>query len=156
DEYRISDATDRAKEIWRSSGGETETPPPCDWEVRRVLTEEYFSSYPENGSTERLEANDMGFLLIGSEAVDLRGVFSLMTDAQRNAAAFILRTVMVSHRPGPLDFAAKLEAVLDWIRREGLHTVYTPFFTTMRLPMELPRKIDLEAVVNRMRRVKWK
>ena len=155
DEYRISDATARAKEIWRSSGGEWETPPPCDWEVRRTLTAEGFSSYPENGSTERLEANEMGFLLIGSETVDLRGIFSLMTEAQRNAAAFILRTVMVSHRLGPLDFAAELEAVLDRIRQEGLHTVYTPFFTTMRLPMELPRKIDLEAVVFRMRRVKW-
>ena len=156
DEYRISDATARAKEIWRSSGGECETPPPCDWEVRRTLTGEGFSSYPENSGTERLEANDMGFLLIGSERIDLRGIFSLMTDAQRNAAAFILRTVMVSHSPGPLDFAAELEAVLDRIRREGLHTVYTPFFTTMRLPMELPRKIDLEAVVFRMRRIGWK
>ena len=48
------------------------------------------------------------------------------------------------------------EAVLDRIRQEGLHTVYTPFFTTMRLPMELPRRIDLEAVVCRMRRQRWK
>lgn len=156
DEYRISDATARAKEIWCSSGGECETPPSCDWEVRRTLTAEGFSSYPENGSTERLEANDMGFLLIGSETVDLRGIFSLMTDAQRNAAAFILRTVMVSHRPGPLDFASELDAVYERIRREGLHAVYTTFFTTMRLPMELPRPIDIEAVVFRMRRIGWR
>ncbi len=156
DEYRISDATARAKEIWLDSGGECETPPSCDWEVRRVLTEDHFSSYPENGSTERLEANDMGFLLIGSEQIDLRGIFSLMTDAQRNAAAFILRTVMVSHRPGPLDFASELDAVYGRIRREELHTVYSTFFTTMRLPMELPRRIDIEAVVCRMRRQRWK
>ncbi len=156
DEYRISDTTARAKEIWHSSGGETETPPPCDWEVRRTLTAEGFSSYPENGTTERLEANEMGFLFIGSETVDLRGIFSLMTDAQRNAAAFILRTVMVSRRPGPLDFPAGLDAVYERIRREGVHAVYTSFFTTMRLPMELPRRIDVEAVIFRMRRQVWK
>ncbi|MBQ3708203.1 MAG: hypothetical protein II889_09890 [Clostridia bacterium] len=156
DDYRISDATVCAKEIWQTSGGEMETAPPCDWEVRRVFTEERFSSYPENGTTERLEANDMGFLLIGSEQVDVRGVFSLMTDAQRTAAAFLLRTVMVSHRPGPLDFEAELGAVYERIRREGLHTVYTSFFTTMHLPMEMPRRIDVEAIVCRMRHLRWK
>ena len=156
DDYRISDATARAKEIWHSTGGETETPPPCDWEVRRTLTGEGFSSYPEASGTERLEANDMGFLLIGSERIDLRGIFSLMTEAQRTAAAFILRTVMVSHHPGPLDLAAELDAVYERIRREGVHAVYTSFFTTMRLPMELPRRIDLEAAVSRMRRQRWR
>ena len=156
DDYRISDVTVQAKEIWRASGGETERPPSCCWEVRRTLTGERFSSYPEGGTTERLEANDMGFLLIGSEQVDLRGIFSLMTEGQRTAAAFILRTVTVSRRPGPLDFAAELDAVMERIRREGLHAVYTSFFTTMRLPMEMPRRIDVEAVVARMRRVRWK
>ncbi|MBR5366045.1 MAG: hypothetical protein IK132_07380 [Clostridia bacterium] len=156
DDYRISDVTAQAKAIWRASGGETETPPPCDWEVHRALTKEHFSSYPEGGTTERLEANDMGFLLIGAEQIDLRGIYSLMTEGQRTAAAFILRAVMVSHRPGPLDFAAELDAVMARIRREGLHAVYTSFFTTMRLPMEMPRRIDIEAVVARMRRVRWK
>ncbi len=121
-----------------------------------MLTGKGFSSYPEDSGTERLEANDMGFLLIGSETVDLRGILSLLTDAQRNAAAFILRTLMVSHRPGPLDFASELETVYERIRREGLHTVYTTFFTTMRLPMELPRPIDIEAVGFRMRRIGWR
>ena len=156
DDYRISDATACAKEIWHSTGGETETPPPCDWEVRRTLTGEGFSSYPEDSGTERLEANDMGFLLIGSERIDLRGIFSLMTEAQRTAAAFILRAVMVSHRPGPVDLAAEFDAVYERIRREGVHAVYTSFFTTMRLPMELPRRIDLEAAVSRMRRQRWR
>ena len=42
------------------------------------------------------------------------------------------------------------------IRREGLNAVYTSFFTTMRLPMEMPQRIDVEAIVARMRRVRWK
>jgi hypothetical protein len=155
DEYRISDVTEDAKRIWRESGGETEAPPPCVWEVRRRLSEKGFSSYPENGTTEKLEASDMGFLLIGSEQVDIRGVFSLMTEGQRTAAAFLLRWVMISHRPGPLDFPAELNAVYEKIRREGLHTIHSSFFTTMSMPMDLPRKIDLEAVVFRMRQLTW-
>ena len=156
DDYRIADATAQAAEIWRSSGGETETPPPCDWTVRRTIAGTNFSSYPENGTTERLEANDMGFLLIGSEQVDLRGVFSLVTKGQRTAAAFILRTIMLQKPPGAIDLTAQLDALYERIRREGLHEVYTSFFTTMSVPMDLPRKIDVEAVVYRMRRQEWK
>ena len=152
---KITDATAEAKRIARGSDGGTADVPPCDWSVKRSLAADRFSSYPENGTTERLESNDMGFLFIGSEQVDIRGIFSLLTAGQRTAAAFILRAVMIAHRPGPLDFEAELDAVFEKIRAKGLHELYTAFFTTMSMPMEMPRRIDMEAVVNRMRRLKW-
>ena len=169
DEFRIADATEEGRRIYAASDSAPDPAPPVDpssppdgtlphgWRQHRRLSAEGFSSYPAGGYTERLEVSDMGFILIGGERVDVRGIFNLATDAQRNAAAFILRTVMLRHKPEAsfVDLPEELAAVYRQITEEGLHAVWSAFFTTMTVPMELPRPSDVLAVLNRMRNLRY-
>ena len=156
DDYVISDATDEGQRIWEESDSEIAPPPPCDWTQTRRLRSEGFSSYPPDSHTERLEVSDMGFVLIGAEKVDVRGLYNLMTDAQRSAAAFILRDLMLSHKPGLVNLDEELGAVYERIEAEGLHTVFSSFFTTMEMPLDLPREIEVRGIVNRMRGILYR
>ena len=156
DDYVISDVTRKAAEIFARSGSVTETPPEADYSQHRRILAEGFTSYPAGSHTERLEVSDMGFILIGSERVDIRGICNIVSDGQKNGIAFILRRMMVSHKPGePLDFERELDGVYEMIRREGVNSVYSAFFTTMTPVIDLPRKADICAVVSRMRHLRW-
>ena len=94
----------------------------------------------------------MGFILIGSERIDIRGLLNIVSDGQLNGIAFILRTMMVSHRPGEsLDFDRELDAVYEKIAAEGVHSIHSSFFTEAELFIDLPRKNEVRAAVARMR-----
>ena len=94
----------------------------------------------------------MGFILIGSERIDIRGLLNIVSDGQLNGIAFILRTMMVSHKPGvPLDFDRELDAVYEKIAAEGVHSIHSSFFTEAELFIDLPRKTEVRAAVTRMR-----
>ncbi|MBQ7312264.1 MAG: ATPase, partial [Clostridia bacterium] len=77
EDYLIHDVTERAAEIWQTERNPDEiviTPPDVQWHQARTLSAEHFSSYPEGMGTEKLEVSDMGFLLIGDEQIDIRGL----------------------------------------------------------------------------------
>lgn len=156
DDYIIRDVTAHAAEIWQRSDSEITPAPPADWSQSRRLLSEGFTSYPENSHTERLEVSDMGFILLGDERVDIRGLYNIVSDAQLNGIAFILRTMMISHKPEEkLNFDAELDAVYERIAAEGVHSVFSSFFTTAGLFIDLPRKAEVRAVVHRMRHLRY-
>ena len=158
DEYRISDVTASAGEIWRASDSEITPPPAADWHQTRQCTADGFTSYPEGSHTERLEVSDIGALIIGDEKIDIRGLYNIVSNAQMNSIALILRYAMISRKPGSASFSIDNEIlrVYDLIRREGIHEIFSAFFTTIEMPMDLPRIAEIKAVISRMRRLVWR
>ncbi len=156
DEYRISDVTAHAGEIWLASDSEIIPPSPAQWNQTRRCTADGFTSYPENSHTERLEVSDIGALIIGDEKIDIRGLYNTVSAAQQNGIALILRHAMISRRPGAMDLDSELLRVYDLIRREGVHEVFSSFFTTVSMPIDLPRLNEIKAVISRMRRLGWR
>lgn len=157
DEYRISDVTAKAGEIWQASDSEITIPAPAQWNQTRRITADGFTSYPEGSHTERLEVSDIGALIIGDEKIDIRGLYNTASAAQQNGIALILRYAMISRKPGPFanGIDGELDRVYEMIRRDGVHEVFSSFFTTVSMPIDLPRKAEIKAVVSRMRRLIW-
>ena len=158
EDYHIHDVTDRAANIWQSEHNPDEiviTPPDVSWNQTRTLSSEHFSSYPEGMGTERLEVSDMGFLILGDEQIDIRGLYNVASDAQRNGIAFILRQMMLQLKTPTVDLDAELDKIYRKIETDGVDCIFSSFFTTAERFIDLPRKCDVKAVVHRMRKTQW-
>ena len=151
-------------------------PPPACWENHRTLASP-FSTYPAGTSREKLAVSDTGFIIIGDAHIDIRNLHDIATAAQINALAFILRHLakgnegvddleamalaMRGLRPitnrngGSVDIIAAVDTLYAQIQKEGLDLVDTGFFTGMDRFMDIPRRYDVLAAVNRMRQVTW-
>lgn len=156
DDFRIFNATAQSKEICRAHGVSAETPPPAVWEQGRVLLAESFSSYPESSGSEKLQVSEMGFIEIGDEWLDVRGLHDIVSKRQIDALGFMLRHLMISNKDSVIDLGARIDELYSEIEREGLDTVYSSYFTTCERFLDLPRKIELFAAIGRMRRAKFK
>lgn len=153
EDYLIHDVTEKSREICRRHGVTADVPPAAPWLQKRTLLSDGFTSYPSGSGSERLEVSEMGFIFIGDEAIDVRGLHDIITDAQLDCLGFMLRYLEVSNRDSVIDVSEKLDALYGRIGDEGLDFIYSGFFTTCNRFMDLPRKCDLTAVINRMRRV---
>lgn len=151
EDYAIHDVTARAKSLCQ--GESTDPAPAVSWGQSRVLYADGFTSYPSGVGSERLEVSDMGFILIGNEAVDVRGLHDIVSERQRDALGFMLRYLMITNSDRKLDLAAKLDALYDKIEKDGLDTIYSAYFTTCERFLDLPRKQELLFLINRMRHV---
>lgn len=65
EDFRIFDATVKAKEISLAEGGKAENAIPSDWEQHRILCSDGFSSYPQNSGSKRLLVSDRGLSVLG-------------------------------------------------------------------------------------------
>lgn len=151
EDYAIHDVTARAKALCQ---GECADPAPAvAWEQHRTLYADGFTSYPSGVGSERLEVSDMGFIVIGDEAVDVRGLHDIVSQRQLDALGFMLRQLMITNSDHKLDLAKKLDNLYAKIEKDGLDTVYSAYFTTCERFLDLPRKQELLFLINRMRRV---
>jgi hypothetical protein len=173
EEFVIRDVTTSAKRI---SPEASQPPIAADWTIHRVMYGDQFSSYPQNSGTEKLEVSDTGFILFGDERIDIRALHDVGTPAQINALAFMLRYLQsdpakvnqlemlaramrgLAHTTAEfeIDISAKVNQLYDQILRDGFDVIDTGFFVTMNRFLDLPRKIELHAAINRMRHVTWK
>lgn len=153
EDYRIHDVTGRGREICAANGVSADLPVPADWTQQRCLRSEGFSSYPAGSGSEKLAVSDMGFIFIGDERVDVRGLHDIVTSRQLDAMGFMLRTLMLKQRERTVDLDAAVDALYDRIAREGLDCVWSGYFTTCARFLDLPRKAELRAAINRMRKV---
>lgn len=159
EDYLIHDVTARAAEIWQNEQSPDEIvipAPEVQWNQSRTLSAEHFSSYPEGMGTERLEVSDMGFLLIGDEQIDIRGLYNIASDAQRNGIAFVLRQMMLQLKTPSVDLDAELDRIYRRIETDGVDCIFSSFFTTVDRFIDLPRKCDVKMVVHRMRKTMWR
>ena len=152
EDYLIHGVTEAAKRL-----GETIDAPepeaPAEWKQHRILSTEGFTSFVEGTGTERLQITDMGIVYMGEEAIDLRMLSGLITQAQKNAVGFLIRYLAVSAKETKLDVAKRLDELYRRMEKEGVDCIFSNFFTECERFMDLPRKEDVLAAVNRMRRV---
>ncbi|MBR2347113.1 MAG: ABC-ATPase domain-containing protein [Clostridia bacterium] len=153
EDYLIHDVTERAKSICVSHNVKTELPPPANWQQCRTLYSDRFSSYPENSGTERLKVSDMGFIIIGDEKIDVRGLHDIVSPRQLDTLGFMLRYLEATNNDRKIDIERKIEDLYARIYEEGIDFLYSSFFTTCERFLDLPRKQELMALINRMRKI---
>ena len=155
EDYRIFDVTARARTICAQNGVTSTVISPATWTQSRVLRSTGFTSYPEGSGSERLEVSDMGFILIGNERIDVRGLHDIVSPRQLDALGFMLRQLMIETSGSIVDLPTRIRELYDRIDREGLDSVYTAFFTTCQRFLDLPRPQELLALIYRMRHLRW-
>ncbi len=154
EDYLIHDMTEHARSICSAHGVTAPQPSTdADWEQHRVLLSDHFTSYPEGSGTERLQVSDMGFILIGDESIDVRGLHNIVTPHQTDALGFMLRHLETSNTDAIIDLESKINALYARIAQEGADILYSPFFTAGARFLALPRRFELLALINRMRKI---
>ena len=154
-DYLIGDVTEQAKSICLKANISTERPKQVDWKYIRTLNSERFSSYPEDSGTEVLQISDMGFIFIGDERIDIRMLHNIVSTPQLNAIGFMLRYLEVTNNESRINIERRIDEIYTKIEKEGLDTVFTSFFVNCERWFDLPRKNELLAVINRMRKIKF-
>lgn len=94
---------------------------------------------------------DTGFLKIGDETIDLRGLHNLFSERQKNALGFLLRYLEIKNGEKAIDLNHSIDELYRKIEAEGIDSVFSTSFTSCERFLDLPRKIELHAVINRMR-----
>jgi len=154
EDYRIHNVTEGAKRL-----GETIDVPqkeePAEWKQSRILSAEGFTSFVPETGLERLVVTDVGIIYVGEEAIDLRMLSGLITQAQRNAVGYLIRYLEVSLTETKFDVGTKLDVLYHKMEREGFDCIFSNHFTECERFMDLPRKEDVLAAVNRMRKVRF-
>lgn len=153
DDFRIENVTKQAKELCTKKHAEYVSLQKACWTQQRILSSEGFTSYPQGGISERLEILDTGFLKIGDETIDLRGLHNLFSERQKNALGFLLRYLEIKNGEKAIDLNHSIDELYRKIEAEGIDSVFSTSFTTCERFLDLPRKIELHAVINRMRHV---
>ncbi len=153
EDYIIHDVTEKAKSI--SAGTAETTESPAYWDQNRTLYARGFTSYPERCGTETLSVSDMGIVFMGDEKIDIRGLHNIITVGQMDSLGFMLRRIAVTNTSVEIDLNAVIDEMYYLIGEEGLDVVFTSFFTTCRRFLDLPRKQELMAAVNRMRYINF-
>ena len=153
EDYLIHDVTEKSKNICDSYNVTSVFPSSANWQQCRTLYSDRFSSYPEGSGTEKLEVSDMGFVIIGDEKIDVRGLHDIVSPRQLDTLGFMLRYLEVSNNDRKIDIEKKINDLYARIDEEGIDFLYSSFFTTCERFLDLPRKQELMALVNRMRKI---
>lgn len=156
EDYLIHDVTERARAICASCGVSPDLPPKTSWVQARTLYSTNFTSYPKGSGSERLKVSDMGFIFIGDEKIDIRGLHDIVSKRQLDALGYMLRWIELRSTGCCVHLDAIIDALYDAIASEGLDTVFSSFFTTTERFLDLPRKYELKSVINRMREITFK
>ena len=153
EDYLIHDVTEKSKNICNSYNVTSVLPSSANWQQCRTLYSDRFSSYPEGSGTEKLEVSDMGFVIIGDEKIDVRGLHDIVSLRQLDTLGFMLRYLEVSNNDRKIDIERKVDDLYARIDEEGIDFLYSSFFTTCERFLDLPRKQELMALINRMRKI---
>jgi len=154
EDYRIHNVSERAKRLGEAIEKLLPTEPAV-WEQKRILSGEGFHSFVPESGRERLAITDVGIIYVGEEAIDLRMLSGLITQAQRNAVGFLIRYLEVSLNETKFDVEDKLKTLYRRMEEEGFDCIFSNYFTECERFMDLPRKEDVLAAVNRMRKVRF-
>lgn len=129
--------------------------PFAKWEIERKITADRFTSYPQGSGTEKLTVSTMGYMTIGDEQVDIRGLYNITSHAQLAAIAFLIRKVAVSNQDRLILLHDKIKKALEDMEKEGVDIVFSTFFPGFERWLELPRIHEVLAVINRMKQLNF-
>ena len=155
EDYRIFDVTEKSKNVCRSYGVTPELPSSADWSQSRKLLSCRFTSYPGGIGSERLEVSEMGFVIIGDEMIDVRGLHDVVSSRQLDSLGFMLRLIEISNNDSVIDIRRKIDELYSKIESEGLDCIYSTYFTTCERFLDMPRKQELLALIARMRKTEY-
>ncbi|WP_407083161.1 hypothetical protein [Paenibacillus aurantius] len=99
--------------------------------------------------------SSMGYLMIGDEQIDFRGLYNITSHAQLAAIAFLLRKIAVSNQDRLIFLHDKIKKVLDDMEKEGVDIVFSSFFPGFERWLELPRINEVLSVLNRMKHLNF-
>lgn len=162
DEFTTFNATKKSCEICDRFN---HTPPIAEdtrivnWYFDRKIKSDGFSSYPKNDNnwpsgSERLEISDRGFIVIGNEEIDVRMLHNIISYAQLNAIGHMLRYLEISNKDQIINIQKKIDELYQRIDSEGLGCIHSTFFNCDKW-LELPRKCELLATIDRMKYLEW-
>lgn len=127
---------------------------PVNWYHNRKLDSKGFTPYPNEQGSEKLNVIEKESIIIGDEKLDLRMLPGIRSHAQLNALAYILRFIEVKSSPEIVNIDEVISEAYNQIELNGLDSIFPNIFLTERW-LELPRKIELAAAINRMRTVEF-
>ena len=153
EEYTIYNVTENAKAL----GGDNThcAPSRASWTQSRLLKAEGFTPYPEQAWQEKLAVPDIGFILIGEEKIDTRAIANILCQEQRTAIGFMIRLMEIRQNTEQVQLSTEVEKLYAEIAEKGLDAVYSGFFPECDRFLAMPRKCDVYAVINRMRRLTY-
>lgn len=154
-DYTIHDVTERSKSICSVYGVSIKPPEPASWKQERTLYSQGFTSYPEGSGSERLSVSDTGFIIIGDEKIDVRGLYNIISPRQLDTLGFMLRYIEISNSDRKIDIKREVNELYARIEKEGIDFLYSSYFTTCERFLDLPRKQELLALINRMRKINY-
>ncbi|KAA0546848.1 ATPase [Bacillus sp. BGMRC 2118] len=125
--------------------------PLTKWKIERKITTNHFTSYPQGSGTEKLMVSPMGYMMIGDEQIDIRGLYNITSDAQLAAIAFLIRKIAVSNQDHVIILHEKIKQALDDMEEKGVDIVFSGFFPGFDRWLELPRINEVLSVLNRMK-----
>lgn len=129
--------------------------PYTSWEIKREITADRFSSYPQGSGREMLMVSTMGYLTMGDEQVDIRGLYNITSHAQLAAIAFLIRKIAISNQDRLIPLHEKIESGLEDMERNGVDIVFSSSFPDFDRWLELPRMNEVLAVINRMKHLNF-
>jgi predicted ABC-class ATPase len=127
---------------------------PINWYHHRKIIREGFTPYPKEQGTERFDVVEREAIILGDEKLDVRMLHGIISHAQLNALAYMLRFTEVKALEEVIDIQEVVSTVYREIETKGLDSVFTNVFLTERW-LELPRKTELIAAINRMRNIEF-
>lgn len=127
---------------------------PVNWYHNRKIMCKGFTPYPKEQGTEQLDVAGRETILIGDEKLDVRMLHGIISHPQLNALAYMLRFMEVKASEEIINIEEAVSTIYREIEAKGLDSVFPCIFLTERW-LELPRKIELMAAINRMRNIKF-
>jgi Predicted ATPase of the ABC class len=154
DNFMPRNVTQQAKKLCEDDKPR-ERIPFTNWEIDRKITSDHFSSYPQGSGREKLAVSPMGYMIIGDEQIDIRGLYNITSHAQLAAIAFLIRKVAVSNQDHFIILHDKLKKALEDMEREGVDIVFSSSFSGFERWLELPRINEVLSVINRMKHLNF-
>ena len=101
--------------------------PLAKWEIESKITTDHFSSYPQGSGTEKLMVSNMGYLMIGDEQIDIRGLYNITSHAQLEAIAFLIRKIAISNQERLIFFMKRSKKLSKIWGEKGWILYFLPF-----------------------------
>lgn len=126
--------------------------PMAQWQSTKSTILNQFSPYSSKlGIREHLEVSEKGFLEIGDECIDIRMIYNIADTAQLTAIAFLIRKIENATREKKLNLREVVDFYLHTLEEGEIDEIYSTSFTNCQRWLELPRSLEVLAVLHRMR-----
>lgn len=123
------------------------------WKKKRYIEKENFTPYHKNGKKQHLMISEFGILVLGDEKVDIRSLNTNFSLEQCTAVAFMIRYMQLYNNNNIIDLDICIEECIEFVEKNGLEYIFNSSFIDVDRWLEMPRKHEIYAVINRMRNV---